>query len=365
MCAGKFMNIVNGNKYQENIDYTSGGLSFSRAYNSLDGIWRHGFSSNLRLSNPGYISVVRSDGREIYYSLTNGVATALRPIGESLTNVNDQWVYNSSDGDIYTYNAKGVLVEWLKADGVKYTLTRSGTGNDVTVTNNRNESLSFTEDYQRQPLTLTAPGVSITYEYTNTRLTAVVTNRQGTSTRQTFSYEDTRNPALLTGITDANGVRFATWGYDDQGRAIFSEHANGAERVNLAYNTDGSTSVANEYGKKATYRFQTFQGLRRVTSIEGEPTPNCPYSNSTFTYDDRGLLKTRTDNKGNLTTYDYDARALEISRTEASGTPEARTIITEWHPTLFLKTKVTEPSRITTYQYDAQGRPLGQTVTPR
>ena len=105
--------------------------------------------------------------------------------------------------------------------------------------------------------------------------------------------------------------------------------------------------------------------MKRITSIEGQPTPNCPSSNSTFTYDAGGLLKTRTDAKGNLTTYDYNDRGLETSRTEASGTPQARTTTTEWHPTLFLKTKVTEPDRITTYQYDAQGRKTGQIVTPR
>ncbi len=58
----------------------------------------------------------------------------------------------------------------------------------------------------------------------------------------------------------------------------------------LAYNDDGSTTVTNEYGKQATYRFQVIQGIKRIVAIEGEPSPNCPSSNSTFTYDERGLL---------------------------------------------------------------------------
>ena len=123
--------------------------------------------------------------------------------------------------------------------------------------------------------------------------------------------------------------------------------------------------VTNGLGKATIYRFQKFNHESRVVAIEGEPSANCPNSNSTFTYDDRGLLKTKTDNKGNVTAYEYNERGLEISRTEASGTREARTITTAWHPTLFLPVIVTEPNQITYYSYDAQGRQLSQTVTER
>ncbi len=208
--------------------------------------------------------------------------------------------------------------------------------------------------------------MGVVYNYSpQGRLTSVDKTVGSVSLHQSYLYEDSRNDKLLTGIIDENGIRFATWQYDDQGRAITSEHANGAEKVSLVYNADGSTSVKNEYGRQTTYRLQAINGIRKVVAIEGEPTPNCPSSNSSFTYNTRGLLKTNTDAKGNLTTYDYNDRGLETSRTEASGTPQARTTTTEWHPTLFLKTKVTEPDRITTYQYDAQGRQTGQIVTPR
>ncbi|OPD89894.1 hypothetical protein AO966_04270, partial [Pseudomonas aeruginosa] len=55
------------------------------------------------------------------------------------------------------------------------------------------------------------------------------------------------------------------------------------------------------------------------------------------------------DSRGNLTTYQYNARGLETSRTEAAGTAQARTITTDWHPTLFLPVQVSEPGRITRY----------------
>ena len=68
---------------------------------------------------------------------------------------------------------------------------------------------------------------------------------------------------------------------------------------------------------------------------------------------------------GIVTTYDYNDRGLEVSRTEASGTAQARTVATEWHPSLYLPLAVTEPDRITRYQYDDQGRQLSRTVVKR
>ncbi len=132
----------------------------------------------------------------------------------------------------------------------------------------------------------------------------------------------------------------------------------------VAYNADGSSTVTNELGKNATYRFTNFGGVKRVKAIEGEPSPNCSASNSSYTYNDRGQVLTKTDAKGLSTTYSYNDRGLKVSRVEASGTPLARTITTEWDPSRFLKTKVVEPTRTTLYTYDAQGRPLSQQTTP-
>uniref|UniRef100_UPI003C6E3637 RHS repeat domain-containing protein n=1 Tax=Pseudomonas viridiflava TaxID=33069 RepID=UPI003C6E3637 len=106
-------------------------------------------------------------------------------------------------------------------------------------------------------------------------------------------------------------------------------------------------------------------GVKRIISIEGEPSPNCSVSNSRFTYNERGQVLTKTDARGLITTYDYNGRGLETSRTEASGTTLARTVTTEWDPERFLPIRVTEPDRITTYSYDVQGRELSRQTTSR
>jgi hypothetical protein len=67
--------------------------------------------------------------------------------------------------------------------------------------------------------------------------------------------------------------------------------------------------------------------------------------------------------KGFSTSYTH--RGLEISRTEASGTSQARVATTEWDPTRFLHTKVVEPTRTTVYPYNDQGRETGRQVSAR
>ncbi|MDG9926509.1 MULTISPECIES: DUF6531 domain-containing protein [unclassified Pseudomonas] len=364
--AGNPINFSVGNKFQTESDYSGGNsaLKFTRSFNSLDGLWRHEFSTHLRFAGTQYVSVVMHHGRESFFTVSGAAVTPTSADLGVLSKTASGWQFVSIDNERFTFDTLGKLTQWSNTHGAVRLLVYSGS--QVIVTDNLGNSLTFTEDADHQPLTLTAPGVQISYGYdANKRLASVTRTVGGQTFQRQFHYEVAGKPNLLTGITDERGIRYATWNYDDQGRAISSEHAGGADRVTMAYNSDGTVSVTNELGKVAQYSFQTIKGVRRITAIEGEPSANCPNSNSSFTYDSRGLLKTKTDNKGTLTTYSYNARGLESSRTEAAGTPQARTITTEWHPTMFLPLVVTEPKRIIRYQYDNQGRQLSRTVEAR
>ncbi|WP_236215592.1 DUF6531 domain-containing protein [Metapseudomonas otitidis] len=365
-CHGNPINTAVGNKYQAELDYQSNTaplLRFERRYNSFDGYWRHTYSTHLVIGATS-LRLILADGREVEFARSGNTVTASSDEFGKLSPAADGWVYASADQEQFHFDAQGRLKRQADSEGRSLVLSY----NDalVTVTSDTGQSLGFTQDTRQQPLTLEAPGTSVQYEYDiRKRLIGLKKSLDGATTTRRFLYENAQYPRFLTGITDERGIRYATWTYDDQGRAISSEHAGGAEKVTVAYNADGSSTVTNALGKRTTYRFQTIQGVRRITAIEGEPSANCPNSNATFTYDDRGLVKTRTDNKGHVTTFDYNDRGLEVSRTEAYGTPQARTVITEWHPTLFLPLTVTEPDRVTTYRYDDQGRQLSQSVSQR
>ena len=360
--SGASINSAIANTFQVETDFQNSSvysIQFLRTYNSLDGLWRHNYSTHLMVTGT-VIALVMADGRESFFSFDGTTAVAAPTELGQLTKTGDIWLYTAKNSDTYSFDATGRLTRWTNAAGAEQLLDYvNGT---VTVTDNLGKSLSFTEDAQHQPLTLSAPGLTIQYDYNaNQRLSGLTRTRGGEAEQRQFHYEDASNNALLTGITDERGVRYVTWAYDDQDRAISSEYAGGAGSSMVTYNADGSSTITNEFGKKATYRFQDINGIRRVSAIEGEALGSCPNSNSTYSYDTRGLITSKIDNMGIYTSYDYNERGLEISRTEAAGTPQARTITTTWHATLNLPLMVTEPGRITTYTYDAQGRQLSQT----
>ncbi|WP_437884327.1 RHS repeat protein [Pseudomonas sp. LRF_L74] len=357
--VGNPIKLSVGNKFQKEVIFEDKGLVFSILYNSLDGSWRSSFSSKLVVGS-GFVTLLNYDGKEVYFRDVDGEKNYFANGDGILIHRADGWVYYSPDKSRYRFDEFGYLLEVSNVFGSSALSKRD----DVTVvTAGDGRSLLFEQGENGQLLKFSTAGLIAAFSYSDQgQLISVSKTVNGQTQIRKYHYEVSDKPSLLTGITDERGVRFATWSYDDQDRAISSEHAGGADKVTLEYNADGSTTVTNELGKKATYRFQVIQGVKRIVAIEGEPSPNCPSSNSTFTYDERGLLKTKTDNKGYVTTYSYNDRGLEISRTEASGTAQARTTTTDWHPTLFLPETVTEPGRITHYQYDDQGRQLSQTI---
>jgi RHS repeat-associated protein len=185
-----------------------------------------------------------------------------------------------------------------------------------------------------------------------------------------YHYEDNRHPHALTGITNEMGNRFATWNYDKQGRAISSEHAGGTERVELAYNSDKTTTVTNTQGQTQTYHFDVIHGVTKVIRIDGGSCDTCDGQFQQTTYDTSGNVASKTDFNGNVTHYTHDLeRNLEIRRTKGVGTAEERTIATQWHTDFRLPIAIDVLNNAgnhlkrTAFNYDAVGRLLTRTET--
>ncbi len=236
----------------------------------------------------------------------------------------------------------------------------TGANNIATVTNHLQQVVSYTYDANNNLATVTYPNGGVkTYLYNESAYT------QGAVL-----------PNALTGIIDESGVRFATYNYDVQGRAIATEHANGVEKYQLNYVSPYSqTVVTDPLGTQRTYNFQTILGVVQTTGVS-EPCPSCGGTSSQgMTYDANGNVDSKTDFNGVQTTYTYDlARNLETSRTEAVGTVNQRTISTTWHATYRLPLTITEPAAATTvggtpgtkttvFTHDASGNVLTKTVT--
>lgn len=112
-----------------------------------------------------------------------------------------------------------------------------------------------------------------------------------------------------------------------------------------------------------TYAFDILHGVRKLASLEGGPCRNCGVQARDITYDANGFVASRTNFNGHTTLYIHDARGLELSRTEAAGTPEERTVTTTWHPNLRVPIAITEPGKETRFTYDAAGRLLVRAQT--
>src|SRR5258708_1184324 len=174
----------------------------------------------------------------------------------------------------------------------------------------------------------------------------------------------TNLPNALTGITDENNNRYATFQYDAQGRTTATQLGSGVNRYAAAYNSL-STVVTDPLGTTHSYGLQVTLGVVNTTGITGSACPACGPAAQAF--DANGRRSSRTDWNGNLTTYlrqDPGGRLdLETSRTEASGSPQARTITTQWHSNFRLPTLISEPNRTTGVTYDSAGNAQTRTVT--
>jgi YD repeat-containing protein len=185
-----------------------------------------------------------------------------------------------------------------------------------------------------------------------------------------YHYENTTYKAALTGITDESGTRYATFAYDSDGRPTLSELAGGADRATVSYVQSGwipfalySATLTTALGGTVNYTFTVAQGVSKVAT-QSSFCEGCPVNAKSLTYDANGNVSIRTDFNNVETRFSYDlARNLETSRTEAFGTPVARTIATTWHPTLRLPASITEANRTTTFTHDASGNVLTRTVT--
>jgi YD repeat-containing protein len=391
---GNPINAGTGNKWQHEIDVPASAFSlgFDRYYNasttanssSLGAGWSHAYTRSSTVQYYGtWVTIQRNDGKEYNFSQSAGGWVADADVPDRLEELKDSagvrtgWRYTTANKSVETYTASGKLTSITERTGLAQTLAYSdastpttvapATGLLIRVTDGFGHPLNFTYDTSSRIAMLTDPAGGVyRYAYDTNNNLASVTYPDGAS--KTYHYENTAFPHALTGITDENGNRYATYTYDAQGRGISTEYAGGAERFSFAYNADGSTTVTDALGTPRTYQFQTLLG---VVKSKGQSQPGgsgCGASASALTYDANGNVASRTDFNGNRTNYTYDlTRNLETSRTEgltSSGatTPVTRTVTTAWHPTFRLPVQINQGNQQTTYAYNPQGDLTDKTV---
>jgi len=357
--SDKPVNIATGSKFFQITDYQHSDnplLHLTRSYNSSDGKWVFNFSSRVFMQ-AARMRVIEDSGRSVTFRKENGVWVSEGGGNYGLVLDNGLWVF--TNGRITkSFDNQSRLVSVTPYQGRTLAISYPSPGRAILQSGAASISISY-QTYLSHVLSATLPGGQlINYVYDVQERLVQVDNRGQT---EDYRYDDPSFPNAITSIIGADGNTRKEITYRADGRVQTSALSNGVDVDTFAYPQENVTSVTSSLGKETIYSFEEFWGEKKISSVQGVATANCVGANKNYTYYPSGMLKTKTDWKNNTTSYQYNTRNLESSRTEAFGTPQERIITTEWHPTFNLRTKVKEPGRETNFIYDAQGRLLSQT----
>jgi len=361
MCVGNPIHLGTGNKFQAEVDYQSGGpepLTFARYYNSKllnqpMGGWRHSYSRSIEI-NPGkfgsnQVVLHRPDGKQLAFYETTAGWMPTWTSDDRLYRTENGWRYSRADGVVETFNSAGQLQAIQHISGNVQQVSHSG-GLLASVTDSYGRSLTFQHAGSRITGLVDPSGQPIRYGYDGAGRLSTVTYQDATS--RDYVYDSPYGANLLTGVIDQRGVRFATWAYDADGRAVLSQHAGGVDRVTVAYGAQGSAAVTNALGHEQRYTFSRRNGKLKPGTVEGAPCTGFVGGTETFFYDSNGNLSSVTDRAGQARGFTHNNRGLETKRTTRDGV----VVNTQWDLILAFPVKITEPTRITEYGYDTRRR---------
>lgn len=426
-----------GRKLHDETDYSGAGadaLDLRRYYRSRwmdgqaargvapiaawDGGWKLSFHASLTLRADGSLRAYRPDGTTVGFG-PRGVASAwttatsrdtVTPIVDAGGQVTGFTYQRAGDDSTETYDATGRLQSLRARNGWLTSLVYSNASTPaavapaagllISVRNAFGRELRFTYDAAGRMAEALPPGAvsgapagatsPIRYRYDEAASLGATVPALGQLTSVTwqdgavrrYHYEDGRWPQALTGITDEASVRYATYAYDGEGRVVRSEHAGGADRVDLSYGVDAGgnpVTTVTDYsgpGGSATsrnYGFVDIEGVRHVAAVSA-PCSLCGNTRQASSYDSAGRLLKAIDHDGTVTFYAYDAKGNETERaTFPSGYQAATTrpalsaatkvVSTKWHGTFNLPTQVAEPGKITSTTYNSKGMATGESWT--
>lgn len=375
--VGNPINASNGNKYQMETDYSTGDptpITVTRYYNSNNNsmsLLGQGWNWNhfrrltpVTVGSTKYISLEQGDGKILYAVLDNNIWRTDEDINIKLSTTSTGYTAVYSEGTKEEYDTTGNLLKSTDLHGNSTSYTYDSTKAVASICNASAGCLTVQYDSSHRMTGLKRNNASvITYQYdTANRLTSI---KYLNGSEQKYTYEDTRFPYALTGIIDPKGVRFATFVYDSNGKAIQTYHANEQENYRFSYDSDLQTTITSPRDKKTIISYEMLNGVKKAKTVAGQQSINCAAANMNYEYDSNGYPSLVTDWKGNQTAYTYDPDGHLLKEVQAFDTPAPITVEYEWHATLPVITKKVEAARITNYQFDAQGNQLGQIVTPR
>lgn len=388
------INQATGNEVKTEIDLTLPGsfnIVLKRTYNSdisagigiFGAHWTTAFDRAL-VSTPGifgFLESVRPDGKRIGYTYTDnssGMWTTMADVRDTMQQLVDssnvligRKYVSAPDDEVEIYNVAGQLISITNRAGqvISYTYT---SGRLTKVTDPFGRSLTFAYGTAGLVSQVTdSMNRAITFSYDRSKNLASVSYPDGKIRRYVYNESTSTGgvslPFALTGIIDEAGQRHATINYNSLGLAIGSELAGGAGKGTIGYTLDPNgriTQAQVQVGTAApTVHDVAISNGKALVTKSTSPCWSAGTATQRVEHPYEGTTGTRTDLNGVVTNVIFDSsRKNETSRTEAYGTPNARNIVTEWHPTYRLPTRITEPGRASEFTYDAAGNLTGKSL---
>lgn len=367
----------------------------------------------------------RPDGRAIRFLSVSGNPNRYNedkpdPVAYLEKQVDGTWLHYTEDHLVERYNSAGRILERKNQRGVGWTFTYTHIApsyflDRVTHTSGRYVQFAWTGGRLTQ--VMDTNGKAYQYGYHSQYPSLSWAARPGSPTTK-YGYD--YNAVGGLSAKRINDVLFSKFEYDSKGRATSSEHG-GVDKYQFSYSSPGfgtnslvdkpplppapdgqpyclsngqctvdvptSATAAqrlalipagldyeqptattagrltvvetNPLNKQTTYKFMD----GKLESVQGHASSWCNASLSSRTYDTNGFLDIETDQRGNTTDYDYNAKGQLVRRAEAANTAAPRITDYVWDPVYNRMTfERLVGERETTYFYDPTSHRL-KTIT--
>lgn len=295
----------------------------------------------------------------------------------SLSNTSGIFTQTLLNGTQYTFNQNGQITSKTRKDGRTRSFTYSGEGQLTSVSNHFGDQLSFLYNQQGFVSQLITPdSLSYLFDYDSLGNLVKVTYPDDTPLDTTdnptleYLFENANFPKHLTGKIDENGVNFASWSYDSEGRAISSEHGVGIEKVTLDYSTYDQTRVttyvSDTLSSDKIFHYTTVKNNGDIKKLlkkeETLACESCTVGNREYTYDSQHEIESIVNESG-IETFYVNTDGLITEQTEAKGTTEEVVTYREWDVAARRLLSTTKGSLKTSYEYNDLGQNISITQT--
>ncbi|HEY4090716.1 MAG TPA: RHS repeat-associated core domain-containing protein [Luteibacter sp.] len=400
--VGNPINPLTLSKVERVVDYadpSGSGLNFARTYHSgaaalrtdlatayrrdaepsrMGARWRHSWDRSI-VPRPYYDGEARAYGNAATLILEDGREITFRRVGKNYEGLHGErgklrdrsgggWVYTWPDLTEESFDERGQLVSRVSANGQAFTFHYQAVGQGgpkgltgVTDPQGREIHISYNKQGRINGLT-TPDGGRIRYDHADKPLNGdydLLSVQYADGRAIGYIYDERAHTSKadhkLTGIAGGDGKRFSSYSYDEFGRAVRSSHGDDLEWTELWERGNNEVTVSSKDRRYSEY-WETILTEGRTRLATRTESIRDDEHERTFSYLDNGLVGNQTDYLGTATTYRYDdARGLETERTEAAGTPAARTVRTTWHPTFDKPVRIDDGAHWTSLTYDTRG----------